>query len=277
MFLSLETDDDGYGLTIFEVNPSLFSPRLSHLSIETSPPPMAPNSVVVTLEKAENISLLEVNDQPQGARSKSQEKKQKTASTKQFTWLLLLKANKIAAFIPWLAMSLLTVFGSVKKRIASSDPNEEDPRYKGRLYVFIKVFLAVSVVALVIEVFAYYNEWDLSMVNPWEVPNLVQWCYMSWLSFRADYVAPMIVTLSKFCIVLFMIQSVDRLVQCLGCFWVKINRLKPVVEEEPLDVEDGSSFPMVLIQIPMCNEKEVITSSVFSSLHHLKNHDLELF
>lgn len=218
---------------------------------------MAPNSVVVTLEKAENISLIELNDQPQGARSKFQEK-QKSASTKQFTWLLLLKANRVAALFPWLAMSLVTVFRSVRKRIASSDASEEDPRYKGRLYVFIKAFLCVSVVALVIEVFAYYNQWDLSLVNPWEVPNLVQWCYMSWMSFRVEYVAPMIVTLSKFCIVLFMIQSVDRVVQCLGCFWVKINRLKPVAEEEPSDVEDGSSYPMVLIQIPMCNEKEVI-------------------
>lgn len=219
---------------------------------------MAPNSVVVTLEKAENISLIEVNDQP-GARSKFQEK-QRSASPKQFTWLLLLKANRIAACIPWLAMSLLTVFGSIKKRIASSDPKEEDPRYKGRLYVFIKVFLAVSVVALLIEMFAYYNKWDLSYVNPWEVPNLVQWCYMAWLSFRVEYVAPLIVTLSKFCIVLFMIQSTDRLVQCLGCFWVKLRRLKPVAE--PFDIEDGSSYPMVLIQMPMCNEKEVFEQSI---------------
>ncbi|KAH6774462.1 Cellulose-synthase-like C4 [Perilla frutescens var. hirtella] len=219
---------------------------------------MAPNSVVVTLEKAENISLIEVNDQP-SARSKFQEK-QKSASPKQFTWLLLLKANRIAACIPWLAMSLLTIFGSIKKRIASSNPNEDDPRYKGRLYVFIKVFLAVSVVALLIEMFAYYNKWDLSLVNPWEVPNLVQWCYMAWLSFRVEYVAPLIVTLSKFCIVLFMIQSLDRLVQCLGCFWVKLRRLKPVME--PYDIEDGSSYPMVLIQIPMCNEKEVFEQSI---------------
>ncbi|XP_042022379.1 xyloglucan glycosyltransferase 4-like [Salvia splendens] len=221
---------------------------------------MAPNSVVVTLEKAENISLIEVND-PSGGRSKFQEK-QRSASPKQFTWLLLLKAHRAAACIPWLATSLFTVFGLVKKRIASSDQNEEDPRYKGRLYVFIKVFLAVSLIALVVEVFAYYNEWDLSAVNPWEVPNLVQWCYMSWLSFRVEYVAPMIVTLSKFCIVLFMIQSADRLVQCLGCFWVKLTRMKPVVEGEPFDIEDGSSFPMVLVQIPMCNEKEVFEQSI---------------
>ncbi|KAK4417735.1 Xyloglucan glycosyltransferase 4 [Sesamum alatum] len=221
---------------------------------------MAPNTVVLTLDKAENISLIELNDH-QTAGSIFQEK-QKAASPKQFTWVLLLKAHRVLACIPWLAVSLWTVFGSIKKRIASSDPNEEDPRYRGRLYRFIKAFLAVSVMALLIEIFAYFNQWDLSMVNPWEVQNLVQWSYMAWLNFRADYVAPLIVTLSRFCIVLFMIQSLDRLVQCLGCFWIKCKKLKPVVEGEPYDIEDGSSFPMVLVQIPMCNEKEVYEQSI---------------
>ncbi|KAI3474856.1 hypothetical protein Pfo_030167 [Paulownia fortunei] len=210
---------------------------------------MAPNTVVVTLEKPENISLLELNDSSAGSMF---QEKQKAASPKQFTWVLLLKAHRILACIPWLAVSLWTVFGSIKKRIASSDPNEEDPRYRGRLYIFIKAFLAISVIALVIEIFAYFNKWDLSLVNPWEVQNLVQWSYMAWLNFRVDYVAPLIVTLSKFCIVLFMIQSLDRFVQCLGCFWIKFKKLKP----------DGSSFPMVLVQIPMCNEKEVYEQSI---------------
>ncbi|KAL0395683.1 UNVERIFIED_CONTAM: Xyloglucan glycosyltransferase 4 [Sesamum calycinum] len=221
---------------------------------------MAPNTVVVTLERPENISLIEVNDSKSSG-SMFQEK-EKSASPKQFTWLLLLKAQRILAFFPWVAMSLWTVFGSIKKRVASSDPNEEDPRYRGRLYRFIKGFLAVSLIALVIEIFAYLNKWDLSVVNPWEVQSLVQWSYMAWLSFRVDYVAPLIATLSKFCIVLFMIQSMDRLVQCLGCFWIKYKRLKPVVEGEPYDIEDGSSFPMVLVQIPMCNEKEVYEQSI---------------
>ncbi|KAK4426162.1 Xyloglucan glycosyltransferase 4 [Sesamum alatum] len=218
---------------------------------------MAPNTVVVTLERPENISLIEMN----GSGSMFQEK-EKSASTKQFTWLLLLKFQRILAFFPWVAMRLWSVFGSIKKRVASSDPNEEDPRYRGRLYRFIKGFLAVSLMALVIEIFAYLNKWDLSVMNPWEVQSLVQYSYMAWLSFRVDYVAPLIATLSKFCIVLFMIQSADRLVQCLGCFWIKYKRLKPVIEGEPYDIEDGTSFPMVLVQIPMCNEKEVFEQSI---------------
>ncbi|KAK6128344.1 hypothetical protein DH2020_037913 [Rehmannia glutinosa] len=219
---------------------------------------MAPNTVVVTLERPENISLIEMNG------SIFQEKQKKSASPKQFTYVLLLKAQRILACFPWVAVKLYTLFGSIKTRIASSDPNEEDPRYKGRLYRFIKVFLAISVIALVIEIFAYLKKWDLSMVNyPWEVQNnLVQWSYMAWLNFRGDYVAPLIATLSKSCIVLFMIQSLDRLVQCLGWFWIKMKKLKPVIEGELYDVEDGSSFPMVLVQIPMCNEKEVYEQSI---------------
>ncbi|CAK9133509.1 unnamed protein product [Ilex paraguariensis] len=164
--------------------------------------------------------------------------------------------------LPWLAMGFLKMFVSVKKRIALSDIGEENPKYKGKLYQFIRAFLAISVVALVIEVMAYFNKWNLNMTNPWEVQSLVRWSYMAWLSFRVDYAAPFILMLSKFCIVLFMIQSLDRLVLCIGCFWIKFKKLKPVIEGEPYDIEDGSSFPMVLVQIPMCNEKEVYAQSI---------------
>ncbi|KZV36147.1 transferase, transferring glycosyl group [Dorcoceras hygrometricum] len=221
---------------------------------------MGPSSVVVTLEKPENISLIELDDAAPGTIFKE---KQKCASPKQFTWVLLLKANRVLACIPWLAVGLYSVFGSIRRRIASSDSNEEDPRYRGRrLYRFLKVFLAISLAALLAETFAYFNKWDLSKVNPLEVRNLVLLCYMAWLRFRADYVAPLVVAISKFCILLFIIQSLDRLVQCLGCFWIKYRNLKPVIEGEPFDIEDGASFPMVLVQIPMCNEKEVFDQSI---------------
>ncbi|KAL3643950.1 Xyloglucan glycosyltransferase 4 [Castilleja foliolosa] len=225
---------------------------------------MAPNTVVVTLERQENISLIEVNNNNNDQKSRFQEK-QKTTSPKQFIWVLLLKAKKILSFFPWAVLNLYTLSGSVKTRIASSDRNEEDPKYRGRLYRFIKAFLAISVLALVIEIFAHYKKWDLSIVEKsWEVEsNLVQWSYMAWLNFRGDYVAPFIVTISKSCVVLFVIQSLDRLVQCFGWFWIKLKNLKPVIKEELFDdVEDGLSFPMVLVQIPMCNEKEVFEQSI---------------
>lgn len=224
---------------------------------------MAPNTVVVKLEKPDNISLIELNDSSGCGGGSIFQEKQKSTSPKQFTYVLLLKAHRILTCIPWLALRSCTVFGVIKERITTSDQNDEDPRHRGRLmYMFIKAFLAVLVTALVIEIFAYFNKWDLSYVNPWEVPNLVHSSYVAWLNFRADYVAPLMVKLSKFCIVLFMIQSLDRFVQCLGCFWIKFKRLKPVVEGEPFDLEGGSSFPKVLVQIPMCNEREVFEQSI---------------
>ncbi|KAL3629252.1 Xyloglucan glycosyltransferase 4 [Castilleja foliolosa] len=214
---------------------------------------MAPGPVLITLEKPENISL--------------KAGKSRAASPKQFTFFLFLKAHRALALVPWLATRALTLFGSVKKRVATSDPNEEDPRYRGRrLYMFITAFLGISVVALVIESFAYFKGWGLGFGEVER--SVVQWAYVGWMGFRADYVAPCIVGLSRFCIVLFMVQSVDRFVQCLGCFWMKFKRLKPVEVDGAafVDVEDGAAdFPMVLVQIPMCNEKEVYEQSIASA------------
>lgn len=217
---------------------------------------MAPNSVVVTLDCPDNISLIKMSE------STRFQEKQKAASPKQFSWVLLLKLQRALACFPWAATSLWAVFGSIRKRAASSDL--EGPRYRGRLYMFIKAFLALSVLALVVEIFAYFKNWEnlsLVSIHPWEVESLVQWCYMSWMSSRTDYVAPLIAALSRFCVVLFMIQSLDRLVQCLGCFWIKFKKLRPMLEREGCDdiESDGASFcPMVLVQIPMCNEREVM-------------------
>ncbi|KAK3010609.1 hypothetical protein RJ639_010785 [Escallonia herrerae] len=210
---------------------------------------MAPSSVVVTIEKSNGISLVEIND----SHSSVFLEKQKAASPKQFTWVLLLKIQRVFSCITWLAMAFRNTSISVKKRIALS---EEEPRHKGRLYRFIRAFLAITVVALVIEIVAYFKKWNLKMIRPWEVQGILEWSYMAWLSLRVEYVAPFIILLSKFCIVLFMIQSVDRLVLGIGCFWIKYKKLKPEIGEEAYDIEDCTTFPMVLVQIPMCNEKE---------------------
>lgn len=222
---------------------------------------MAPSSVAVKIEKPggnNGIALVEIND----PNSPLMQDKQKVAGPKQFTWVLFLKAQRALGCIPWLVTGLLAMFVSVKKRIAHSDATDEDYKYKGRLYKFLKALLAISVVALVVEIIAYFQKWDLSLIRPLEVHGAVQWCYMAWLSLRVDYAAPFLVMLSKFCIVLFMIQSLDRLVLCLGWFWIKFKKLMPVVEGEAYDIEDASSFPMVLVQIPMCNEKEVYEQSI---------------
>lgn len=224
---------------------------------------MAPNTVVLTIEKPNNnFSLLEISGPDT---SLLLEQKRKAASPKQFTWLLLLKAHKALACVSWLAMSLNKTFASVKKRVNSSaDIAEEEPQGRGtRLYRFMKAFLFISIFALAMEVIAHFKKWSyLSVIHPLEVQGLVHWSYMAWLAFRADYIAPLVITLSQFCVALFMIQSLDRMVLCLGCFWIKYRKLKPVIDEAAFDIEDSSNFPMVLVQIPMCNEREVYAQSI---------------
>ena len=52
---------------------------------------------------------------------------------------------------------------------------------------------------------------------------------------------------------------------CLGFFWIKFKKIKPKIEANffKTDNVDGSAYeyPMVLVQIPMCNEREVNYSS----------------
>ncbi|XP_076901997.1 xyloglucan glycosyltransferase 4-like isoform X2 [Bidens hawaiensis] len=217
---------------------------------------MAPGSVVIKIDKPSNISLLELNDADMFF------EKQKPASTKQVSWSLLLKAHRILCLFPWIASGFSRTLTSVKKRIALADNSGKDEaQYKERLiYKFIRVFLALSVVGLVVELIAYYNQqWDLSPNN---VMGLLHWSYMCWVSFRAQYLAPAIAMLSQFCVVLFMIQSLDRFILGIGCFWIKFKKIKPVIDD---DIEDASGFPMVLVQIPMCNEREVYEQSIASA------------
>lgn len=91
--------------------------------------------------------------------------------------------------------------------------------------------------------------------------------YAKWLDIRARYLAPPLQSLANVCIVLFLIQSVDRVILVLGCFWIKLRRIKPEpAMEYPVvaDAEAGSveDYPMVLVQIPMCNEREVYQQSI---------------
>ncbi|KAJ9562693.1 hypothetical protein OSB04_007853 [Centaurea solstitialis] len=219
---------------------------------------MAPNSVVVTIDKSTNISLMEVND-PQ---TPVFLEKHKTSSTKQFSWRMLLKAQRVLMFFPWLAMGASRTFFSVKKRIERSDSRKDEVKYKELIiYRFIRAFLAISIVALLVELLVYFNNWDLNVI-PNEFMGVLRLGFMSWVSFRGDYVAPFVTKLSEFCVLLFMIQSVDRFVLGIGCLWIKMKGIKPEIEDGVWDVEDLESFPMVLVQIPMCNEREVYQQSI---------------
>ncbi|KAH0738200.1 hypothetical protein KY290_036905 [Solanum tuberosum] len=187
--------------------------------------------------------------------------KERTRSARQLSWIYLLKFQQIANLIAFLTSGFISIVCTANRRIVTS--NSAHPRSDSRRYHVIKVFLTVSVILLVFELVAYFRGWHFSPPTvesaSAEVLDLAEYVYSNWLDIRANYLAPPLQSLINMCIVLFLIQSVDRVVLVLGCFWIKFRGLKPLAEiDYSSDVENLNAeyYPMVLLQIPMCNERE---------------------
>ncbi|XP_026658274.1 probable xyloglucan glycosyltransferase 5 [Phoenix dactylifera] len=233
--------------------------------------------VVVTMENP-NYSVVEI-DGPEAAAFQSMDKG-RGKNAKQFTWVLLLKAHQAVGCVAWLVAGLWALLGAIKKRLISRQgvAVEGNKLCKGKLlFRFLRGFLALSLVMLAFEMIAYWNGWhfqkpnlhlpeNLHIPETTEIQGWMHSAYLSWLSFRADYIAYPIQALSNFCVILFIIQSADRMILCLGCFWIKFKKIKPRIEGVPFKSDDveGSNFeyPMVMVQIPMCNEREVYEQSI---------------
>ncbi|XP_010556487.1 PREDICTED: probable xyloglucan glycosyltransferase 12 [Tarenaya hassleriana] len=254
--------------------------------------------VVVKMENPNNWSMVELESpseedflvgghtSPVGIRDKARNK-----NARQLTWVLLLKAHRAAGCLTSLGSALIALGAAVRRRVAagrtdtedtdqdvsssSSSPDAENPTGKSRFYSCIKVFLWVSVLLLAFEVAAYFKGWHFGApnlqlqyiftVSPFEFKGFFDWVYTRWVLLRVEYIAPPLQFLANVCIVLFLIQSLDRLILCLGCFWIRFKKIKPVPKSDAVsDLESGENgfFPMVLVQIPMCNEKEVYQQSI---------------
>ncbi|XP_027354709.1 probable xyloglucan glycosyltransferase 12 [Abrus precatorius] len=237
-----------------------------------------PNWSMVELEGPSEEDLL-ITDASGIPRDKGRGK-----NAKQLTWVLLLKAHRAAGCLTSLAPALWGLVSAVKRRVASGRTDadtdtdggreKENPTVKSRFYSCIKAFLWLSVFLLCFEVAAYFKGWHfggarlqlehLLWVPAFGVKDFFDWLYARWVLIRVEYLAPPLQFLTNACIVLFLIQSLDRLVLCLGCFWIRFKKIKPVPKGGALDLESGEKgfFPMVLVQIPMCNEKEVYQQSI---------------
>ncbi|KAF4350950.1 hypothetical protein F8388_021657 [Cannabis sativa] len=228
--------------------------------------------VVVTMENP-NYSVLEIDGPDEAFRPVD---KDRGKNAKQYTWVLLLKAHRAVNCVSWVGNLMWALLGSVKKRLifgegVAMEESEKSGKSK-LLFRLILTFLLMALSFLAFEVFAHLNGWHYFqnsnnnnnslhiLPNASEIKGLFHSVYVFWLEFRADYIAPLIVSLSNFCVALFLIQSLDRMILCLGCFWIKYKKVKPTVEKEPFKSNDlegvGFDYPMVLVQIPMCNEKE---------------------
>ncbi|KAJ4838884.1 putative xyloglucan glycosyltransferase 6 [Turnera subulata] len=183
-----------------------------------------------------------------------------TRSARQLSWLWILKLHQLAASVGWLAVASVHILRTANRRIATSPPDSSS-----RLYKSIKLFLFLVISLLCFELVAYFKGWHFSPPDVTEAEEAVARAYAKWLEIRAGYLAPPLQALTNVCVLLFLIQSVDRLVLMLGCFWIKFRRLKPVAAMEYGSVEEdggGEEYPMVLLQIPMCNEREVYQQSI---------------
>lgn len=187
--------------------------------------------------------------------------KERSRSARQISWIYLLKFQQLANSVAYLTNGFISVIRTAHRRVAAS--NATPRRAESRLYKIIKAFLLIVVTLLIFELIAYFKGWHFSPPKlEAEVLDLVEYVYAHWLEIRANYLAPPLQFLANMCIVLFLVQSVDRVVLVLGCAWIKLRGLKPVAQmdystdEETLNA-NVENYPMVLVQIPMCNEREV--------------------
>ncbi|KAK8474672.1 hypothetical protein V6N11_043380 [Hibiscus sabdariffa] len=225
--------------------------------------------VVVKMENP-NYSVVEI-DGPDAAFRPVEKSRGKNA--KQVTWVLLLKAHRAVGCVAWVASLFWAVLGAIKKRLIFRQDvaMASEKMGKGKLlFTVIKVFLLTSLAILGFEVVAYLKGWhyfrnpSLHIPRSSDFQGFLHLVYVTWLSVRADYIAPPIQALSKFCVALFLIQSADRMILSLGCFWIKYKKIKPRIQGNPFksdDVEESAyEYPMVLVQIPMCNEREPVSA-----------------
>ncbi|KAJ6809302.1 putative xyloglucan glycosyltransferase 1 [Iris pallida] len=141
------------------------------------------------------------------------------------------------------------------------------PSDDSRLYRLIRSFLLLSLLLLLLELAAYSRGWHFAPPSLSSSAHALESLYANWLLVRARYLAPPLQWMANVCIVLFLVQSVDRIFLTLGCAWIKLRGLRPEPKEgyyvgAKKDVEEGLEYPMVMLQIPMCNEREVYQQSI---------------
>ncbi|KAG8387234.1 hypothetical protein BUALT_Bualt02G0000200 [Buddleja alternifolia] len=215
----------------------------------------------ISASTSEDVRFLTVDiHSPNSAGAVAAAAKDRSRSARQLSWIYLLKLNQIAHSLAFITNGFVSILRTANRRITTASV----PRSESRFYKIIKFFLVLSVVLLVVELVAYFRGWHFSPPTlESEVEVSVKYIYAKWLEIRANYLAPMLQSLTNVCIVLFLIQSVDRFVLVIGCFYIKLRGLRPVAETDyyEQDAEKGGmnldDYPMVLVQIPMCNEREV--------------------
>ncbi|XP_074583307.1 putative xyloglucan glycosyltransferase 6 isoform X1 [Curcuma longa] len=193
--------------------------------------------------------------------------KSRGRSPRQLSWFLLLRLLGSALLLASLPSRFFGLLRTAARRI-STLTHRSAPA--SRLYRLIRGFLVLAILLLVLELAAYFKGWHFNPPSYASSAEALEFIYANWLMIRVAYLAPPVQALANMCIVLFLVQSVDRLVLTLGCFYIRLRGLTPVALVEygsAGDLEGGKTinvdeYPMVLLQIPMCNEREVYQQSI---------------
>lgn len=221
--------------------------------------------VVVKMENP-NFDMLEF-DSPTTAMRGGQAAKGKGKNAKQLTWVLLLKANKAVGCLTWLASGIMILLDAIKDRLILR--KNVINASKGKLSRVIIGFLIFALIMLCVEVGAHTLGWQFS-VPQWpttlNVSSLPHALFMGWLFIRASYIAPALQKVTDFCIWLFLLQSLDRIILCMGAVYIKWKKIKPTPVSPSLESDDieqpDKGHPMCFVQIPMCNERECYEQSI---------------
>ncbi|KAJ6335325.1 hypothetical protein OIU78_012037 [Salix suchowensis] len=189
-----------------------------------------PNWSMVELEGPSEEDFLITDSPSRLGRDKSRNK-----NAKQLTWVLLLKAHKAAGCLTSIATAMVSLGSAIKRRIHSGrtdtettdiDRENENPTVKTRFYTFIKIFLWMSVLLLGFEIAAYFKGWHFG------APHLqLQYLLATPFGFKDIF---------------------DSL------YSRGLNQSPNKATLVILNLVENGFFPMVLVQIPMCNEKEIL-------------------
>ncbi|XP_020211591.1 probable xyloglucan glycosyltransferase 12 [Cajanus cajan] len=225
-----------------------------------------PNWSMVELEGPEEEDLI-ISD------SSREKGKGRGKNAKQLTWVLLLKAHRAAGCLTSLAPALWGLVSAVKRRVAAGKTDadtdggreNESATVKTRFYSCIKLFLILLVGHWLAGFSGNCSHGDPSLA---ELLAILEGLKIAWhMGFKTvqcmidsmDIVQSLLhrdqAYLHSHASYLFDIFSlVDKP-------WTPVPKGGAVV-----DLESGEKgfgfFPMVLVQIPMCNEKEVYQQSI---------------
>ncbi|GMI83150.1 CELLULOSE-SYNTHASE LIKE C12, Cellulose-synthase-like C12 [Hibiscus trionum] len=231
-----------------------------------------PNWSTVELEAPSEDDFL-IRNSPTDPRAKARGK-----NAKQLTWILLLKAHRAPGCLTSIASALASLGPAIRPRVASGRTDTDNASSFGNrtirtgFYTCIKLFLWLSLLLLGFEIVAYYKGWH-QFVAPgiqfkyiftasFGVRDVFAWLYTHWIVVRVGFIAPPLQLLANVCIVLFLIQCLDRFILCLCGLWIRFKKIKPIPKEDAVAALENGFVPMVLVQIPMCNEKEVYQHSI---------------